>query len=275
MKGSVTWMPKFLRLASVALLNFAILAQEVPRSLYESASVVFERAQQLKPLEEMNTAVAYALAPLLIQEVKGTNSSSLSPHEVFFGFGSTRLDGREHRQVSYWWRLADEEISPGTNKTGHAAEPQRSDRWQGLRLTLGDSDRPVIYEVLTDPAEITQIYFAQSLEAAARAEFGPVLPGRRFAIEASRESAPRVLVPRVIEDAPVGMGPILYLRAGTREVATLICRCMDSQAHQLVGTGDYKLSAGQPPAAIAPQAGRLAAALRYPRPLAFGTNPSH
>ena len=93
-----------------------------------------------------------------------------------------------------------------------------------------------------------------------------MLPGRRFAIEASLDAAPRVVVPRVIEDAPAVMGPILYLRAESAEVATLICRCMDSQALQLVGTGYYKLIDAHPPAAITVPAGQLAAALRHPQP---------
>jgi len=221
------------------------------------------------------SADAYALAPLLIQEVTGTNSGSLRPREVFFGFGSTLLHGREYRQVCYWWRLADEGMSADVTKPGRVGERRDPDRCQGLRLTLGDLGRPVICEVLADPADIEQIYVAQSIEAAARAEFGAVLPGRRFAIEASLEAAPRVVVPRVIEDAPVVMGPIVYLHAESHEVATLICRCMDSQALQLVGTGYYKLTAANPPAAITGLAGRLAEALRYPHPPAFGTNTSH
>jgi len=221
------------------------------------------------------SADAYALAPLLIQEVTGTNSGSLRPREVFFGFGSTLLHGREYRQVCYWWRLADEGMSADVTKPGRVGERRDPDRCQGLRLTLGDLGRPVICEVLADPADIEQIYVAQSIEAAARAEFSAVLPGRRFAIEASLEAALRVVVPRVIEDAPVVMGPIVYLRAESPEVATVICRCMDSQALQLVRTGYYKLTAANLPAAITAQARGLAEALRYPHPLAFGTNTSH
>ncbi len=261
------------RMVFFALLSTAALAQAQPRSLYEGASVVFERAQLLKPLEETNTADAYALAPLLVQEVMGTNSGSLSPREVFFGFGSAQLHGREYRQVSYWWRRAASGGKVlGINQPGRETDPQPSGRWQGLRMTLSASGRPIIYEVLADPAAIRQMYVAQSIEAAARAEFGAVLPGRRFAIEASLETTPRVVVPRVIEDAPVVMGPIVYLRAKSHEVATLICRCMDSQALQLVDTGYYKLTAANPPAAIASLGGHLAEALRYPQPPAFGSN---
>ncbi len=272
MNGSANRLPKFLGVLAVAMLATALLAQAPPRSHYAGVAVVFEHAQLIKPIEETNTAVAYALAPLLIQEVKGTNAVRLRPSEVFFRFGSTQLHGREHPQVSYWWRIEDAEMPPGAEEPGRATQQPVSDRWQGLRQTLDDSGRPVIYEVLADPAAIVQIYLAQSVEAAARAEFGPALPGRRFASEASLDAAPRVVVPRVIEDAPAVMGPILYLRAGTHEVATLICRCMASQARNLVGTGYYKLIDAHPPTAITSLPGQLEAVLRFPRPTAIDAN---
>jgi hypothetical protein len=275
MNGSANRRPKFLGVLAAVMLATAPLAQAPPRSLSAGATVVFEQAQLIKPIEATNSAVAYALAPLLIQEVKGTNTVSVRPSEVFFRFGSTRLHGREYPQVSYWWRREAAELSPGAPEPGRATKQPASDRWQGLRQTLDDSGRPVIYEVLADPAAIAQIYIAQSVEAAARAEFGSALPGRRFATEASLDAAPRVVVPRVIEDAPAVMGPILYLRAGTHEVATLICRCMASQAIQLVGTGYYKLIDAHPPTAITSPPGQLEAVLRFPRPTAIDTNTPH
>ncbi len=65
------------------------------------------------------------------------------------------------------------------------------------------------------------------------------------------------------------------LRAGTHEVATLICRCMDSQARHLAGTEYYLLTASNPPAAINDPTRQLDEVLRYPRPLASGTNTAH
>jgi hypothetical protein len=100
---------------------------------------------------------------------------------------------------------------------------------------------PVIYEVFDRPDAIEQIYVTQFVEGVARAEFGPPLPGRRFAVERSLNEAPRVVVPRVLDDPPAVMGPILYLRAGQHDVATLICRCMDAQARELAGQGLYEL----------------------------------
>lgn len=272
MNGSGSLKLTCFSLVSVALLALSPLAQENPRSLYDGDSLVFEAARLIKPLEETNAALAYALAPLLIQEVKGTNSVTPSLREIFFWFGSTHLHGRENPQVSYWWQIEAEEISPGARRTINPDGKQKSSLLQGVRLTLGDSGHPEIYEILTDPSAIAQIYVAQSVEAAARAQFGPALLGRRFAIEAGLAAAPQVVVPRVIADAPAVMGPILYLRAGTHEVATLICRCMDSQARHLAGTGHYTLIATNPPAAITDQTRRLDEVLRYPRPLAFGTN---
>lgn len=288
MNGAVTRRLKFLGVVAGVVLAWPASAQVPARSLYAGESLVFEHAQLIKPFEETNTAVAYALAPLLIQEVKGTNASSPRPREVFFQFGSARLNGQDRVQVLYWWRRGDGEVSAATGRsifyppraafmfesvTPKRARPinlEPSVRWQGLRLTLDDSGRPVIYEVLAAPAVLAQIYVAQSVEAAARTVFGAVLPGRRFAVEPSLETVPRVVVPRVVEDAPAVMGPILYLRAENREVATLICRCMASQALQLVDTGYYRLIRANPPTAIAVLTGSLEVSLRLPRAFSLG-----
>jgi hypothetical protein len=55
------------------------------------------------------------------------------------------------------------------------------------------------------------------------------------------EAAPDVIVARVIDDGPIPMGPIVYLSAETRQVSTLICRCMPAQARRLLVTGTYNL----------------------------------
>ncbi len=85
------------------------------------------------------------------------------------------------------------------------------------------------------------IFVSEALEKAALAEFGAPMAGRRFAIERSQGEAPKVVVPRIIDDGPVPMGPTLYLMAGKRSVSTLICRCMPAQAKALTATGSYQL----------------------------------
>jgi hypothetical protein len=112
---------------------------------------------------------------------------------------------------------------------------------QGVRLTLNSVGRPAIWEVLEDSSGAGLVFVSQSLEAAAAARFGKALPGRRFAIERSTQAAPKVVVARVIDDGPVGMGPIVYLSAGTRTVSTLICRCMPAQVKTLRTTAAYDL----------------------------------
>jgi hypothetical protein len=112
---------------------------------------------------------------------------------------------------------------------------------QGIRITLDSAGLPVIWEVLADRSGAELICVSQNLEAAAVAEYGKPLSGRRYTIERSREEAPNVIVARVIDDGPVAMGPIVYLSAGTRAVSTLICRCMPAQAKRLLGTSVYDL----------------------------------
>ena len=77
---------------------------------------------------------------------------------------------------------------------------------QGIRITLNSAGQPAIWEVLADGSGAELIFVSQSLEAAALAEFGKPLPGRRYAIERSVEEAPSVVVARVIDDGPMAHG---------------------------------------------------------------------
>jgi hypothetical protein len=54
--------------------------------------------------------------------------------------------------------------------------------------------------------------------------------------------APDTVVARVIEDGPMAAGPVVYLYAGTRNFATLICRCMNSQAKEVAAQDEYVLT---------------------------------
>ena len=247
----------------------AAQAQDKPRSLYDGAAVLFERAQVIKPRENAASGLAHALAPLIIQEVCEPNATPVTHQpetaaaaaQMFFEAGTVLLGGLKREQMTYWWLHSPRNAertpksrtpvfkggataltqlkapSPTRTHDGDAAQPQL----QGVRLTMNAERVPVIYEVLENHQNIGKIFVTQSVEAAALAEFGPALPGRRHAVERSLSEAPRVVVPRVIDDPPDFMGPILYLHAETHDVATLICRCMNAQVKALAGQRLYEL----------------------------------
>jgi len=225
-------------------------AEQKPRSLYEGSVVVFEQVQLIKPQEDTNHSRAVTLAPLLLQEVRG-KAPPAAPARVYFQPGSIRLHDLPHEQMTYWWfynepKPADRrlparrgpDVRPLKPKT---AVPGDSTALLGVRLTMNTNGVPVIYEQLGGNNSIRQIFVTQSIEARAMAEFGPALPGRRQAVERTLNEAPEVVVPRVLDDPPDIMGPILYLQAETHALATLICRCMDAQARELVGQALYEL----------------------------------
>lgn len=184
----------------------------------------------LKPASrDDETSPVVQLAPLLIQTVANTNASplwrdyptpQLQAHKAI-----VLLNNRWHWQYTYTWNYP----------TG----PQRS---QGVRLTLDSRDTPVIWEILMDTSGQQIIYVSQTLEHAARKEFGPPLPGRKFSIERSLTDLPGVVVANVIEDGPLAMGPILYLHPTSHDVLALICRCMPAQFQNLCDQRDYELA---------------------------------
>ncbi len=201
----------------------------------------------------------------------GVPALDLSHPAVYWHADTVQLNGKVHLRLAYLWCYA---LAPGTLYRGKYLGCAGADTsgfarmtstrqpvdalsgrpavlpaglpLQGIRITLNSAGQPAIWEVLADTSGVDLIFVSQNLEAAAVAEFGKPLPGRRYAIERRVDQAPKVIVARVIDDGPVAMGPILYLSAGTRAVSTIICRCMPAQAKRLVGTSTYDLWPFQP-----------------------------
>jgi hypothetical protein len=228
------------------------LAAPSHAEVYQRATNEFAEADFFKPAEPKTNDLASSLAPLILQEVNGGQKPPSRPDRfgtlslsngvlvldrsrpaIYWQADSVQLQGRPHSRLSYLWCYA---LVPADQDTGRAGLPL-----QGIRVTLSLAGAPVIWEVLADGTGAELIYVSRNLEAAAAAEFGKPLPERRYTIERSLEDAPNVIVPRIIDDGPVTMGPIVYLTAGAREVATLICRCMPAQAKSLLGTSVYDL----------------------------------
>jgi len=231
--------------------------------IYQRATNEFAEACFFKPAEPKTNDLAFSLAPLILQEVRGgkkplpsldwfdTPSLSngalgldLSRPAIHWQADTVQLKGKEHLRFSYVWCYSTrargskrgqrtDNLSPGHAESGLPC--------QGIRITLNSAGQPVVWEVLADSSGMELIFVSQNLEAAAVAEFGKPPPGRRYAIERGVDEAPNVIVARVIDDGPVALGPIVYLSAGTRAVSTLICRCMPAQAKRLLGTSTYDL----------------------------------
>ena len=220
-------------------------------AIYARTTNQFAAAIFLKPTQATNADLACQFAPLIIQQVAagplaaallrdqfgapGVSNvvSVLDPAHppVYWVADTVPLNGQDHVRLSYqWWY-------PARNPPVELSALSR----QGLRITLDSQDQPAIWEILADTSGRQLVFISQSLEAAAGAEFGKPLPGRRYSIERSLKEAPNVIVPRVIDDGPAATGPIIYLSEGNRNVSTLICRCMPAQAKRLVATRTFDL----------------------------------
>ena len=184
-----------------------------------------------------NSNLALRLAPLIVQEAANNNTAALWQDQfgptdatpvVECTSSSVLINDRTHNQFVYSWSY------PPTSRPTLAKS-------QGVRLTLNVAGEPVIWEVLADSTSANILYVAQSIELAARAEFGSPLPGRKFSIERSLADAPNTIVANVIDDGPVPMGPVVYLRQESHDVSTLLCRCMASQGGTLLGQTNYEL----------------------------------
>jgi len=214
---------------------------ELATALRTRAEAHLQHGFYLKPAETSITdPQAKQLAPLFIieaDEAFATADLPLPPAgpQVFFQPGHAVLNGRRHEQMTYWWTYPKDSQA---RRDALAA--------QGIRITLNSAGQPVIWQVLADSSGAELVFVSQNLELQAMQKFGAPLPGRRFASERSLTEAPNTVVARVIEDGSVTMGPFVYLRAGTRDVTTVICRCMEAQARELVGQQEYDLVGSMP-----------------------------
>jgi hypothetical protein len=228
--------------------------------IYQRATHVFAQASLFKPAQCKPAGLEYDLAPLILQEVSAAKDSSAANNlfgtlslsnnvlrldcsrpAVYVTADSVHVNAKPHARLSYLWFYP---LAPSQGKASVLS-------MQGVRLTLDVNGKPAVWEVLADNTSAQLVFVSQSLEMAARAEYGRPLVGRRFAIERGLTEETNVVVARVIEDGSVPMGPILYLNAGTHPVSTLICRCMTAQAKSLLQTSAYELEDGESIALLA------------------------
>ncbi len=228
------------------------LVADPTTEVYARATNQFGAAIFFKPAQATNTDFACQLVPLILQEVPSWQATASPPGDPFgtvgFSNGVPALDpkrpavywtadsvwfnGTTHPRVSYqWWYCI---LQP----SGHPTSLSR----QGVRITLDSRGQPAVWEILADTSGLRLIFISQSLEKSAAAAFGKPLPGRRYSIEREVGQTPKVIVPRVVEDGQQAMGPIVYLREGTRNVSTLICRCMPAQVKRLIATRTFDLT---------------------------------
>ncbi len=242
------------------------LAAELPsaaQEIYQRAGLKFTKAYLFKPEEKGADEVAFKLSPLVLREIEpGQEIPAATNNPGALSLGATGLALDCGRPTIYWH--ADSVLLMGK------VRPRLSYTWfflsgnakqvsaQGIRITLGNSGEPIIWEALNDPTGLKLVFVSQALEMLAVTNFGKPPSGRKYAIERGSDDAPKLVVARVLDDGPVPMGPIVYLRADG-SIGTVICRCMPAQANELIGTTNYTL---RPWSAVA----SAAEALRLSRP---------
>ena len=194
--------------------------------IYARKDVHFDRTILLKPAESSHPE--FRFAPLLVQEVISTNKAPAMPHSVYsWRTRALAVDG-VMEQINYLWF--------------HPGNAQGTRIPQGVRITFDRPGQPVLWEILRDPTGARILFVSQSFEAVAMTSYPTPLPGRRFWVEQAVEDVPTIVVARILDEAPADMGPIVYLKHGSHDVSTVICRCMDAQAKEVVGACDYGLA---------------------------------
>lgn len=194
--------------------------------IYEQVGTRFERTVLVKPAN--TNSPAFLLAPLLVQETRSAEARARIPDVIYWWRTLAISEVGEFEQWNYlWW---------------HPGFGDRPDTAQGVRITVDSEGTPIIWEALWDDSGARVFYVAQSVEETAMAAAPLPHPGRRFWVERTTNETPDIVVARILNDGPEPMGPIPYLKADTHDITTVICRCMEAQADEVVGTALYQLA---------------------------------
>ncbi|MFQ5429077.1 MAG: hypothetical protein ACE5E1_02100 [Phycisphaerae bacterium] len=246
---------------AVSAARGATVSAQDRATVYARTETHFASGWFYKPLDATASERTVALAPLIVQaldaaasgprledriaaierDASGAVRYDTDRPTVYAATSQAMLHGRPYEQVVYvWWYPP----RPGD----HSAPAQ----WRGYRMTLGADGFPIIWEALGNARGPVALYVSETLEQAAAKAFGPPLPGRRHAIEHAVVERPNVVVARILADGPAPMGPFVYLTAGRKSIATLLCRCMASQVSALPESVPYRLEPLAALAAISP-----------------------
>lgn len=201
------------------------ITAETRQKIYARAAEELRNVVLFKPAPGGTNDGGTYLSPLLLQQgaETGVGRERSKIETVWFHRGSLSIAGREHEQRSYYWK------APGKGR-----------RIQGIRITLGRTGAPGFWEVFQDKSGAEIIWVSQALEIEAADQFGNALPGRLCSVERALTDAPRLVVPNVVDDGPLPMGPIVYLSLDGN-VPIVSCRCSSAHAQTLASQTNYTL----------------------------------
>lgn len=227
-----------------------ILKPEKVRQMIDQTKRNFRIARFNKPADANNESIEHKFAPLIVEETDlvptskigafsnpyiNDETAPLRPDTVYFHVGTISDGNKELDYIAFlWWY----EKPIGCVPMPLSATLQT----RGVRIVLGPDGMPLLWEALTE-GSLRVFFVPESLEAAAKAQFGDPLPGRNFSIERDVEVCPNVVAVRQLNDGPVPIGPYVYIDATpARAVTTILCRCMDSQFDEVVEPAiEYRL----------------------------------
>ncbi len=238
-------------LSAAELVSAYVAPNKKPRPLtaleiVEQTKRKYAKARFCKPQKLDPAQAAHEFAPLIVEELKETENpptpkmgmvdnrdrTLFQGATVYFQAGTVHAGDQKLEQIYFLWAY------PGGLRSCFV--------WgahiRGMRVVLGADGMPLLWEALRDGNEDRIFFVAQSLENAAKRQFGAPLLGRHFAIERSIQDAPRIFVASILDDGPVPMGPYVYVDSSTeRNITSMHCRCSPSQFEEAVQTMEYQL----------------------------------
>ncbi len=210
--------------------------------IYDRQTTRIPSANLFKPHDDANNHEWFDLAPLIVHDTEiadtrnqlvkielapdGTIAHDINTPTVYVHESTTELNRQTFRQITCVWFYT-------TNAPTHLTA-------RAIRTTLDPDGFPVFWEFLNPDDTAHLIFVAQSIESAAQTANLPILKNRRHRVEPSITRHPNTIVPRILADGPIPMGPWVYLDRNHQPI-TLLCRCMPSQLDRVIADAYYHL----------------------------------
>jgi len=211
------------------------------------SEAAFDFAAYLKPRDDVAETPTGKLAPLMgIRVLKDKEKAppgrlpwpAHAPDDedaaptLYHVTDQDKFGNESLARTSFIWFSRDDAVMNSVDSTA-APIP-----YTAVSFTVDRSGTTIVARVMQSGSTVDRYFVTESLEAAARKEFGPPLTGRRYSIERGLSpvddkpsgSTPRQsLVPKLLFSAPEPTGPWVYIDGEDGFVTTVHCRCSASQ----------------------------------------------
>ncbi len=216
----------------------------IPKHYNSPDLVRFAKGVLFKPSMEVAADDVW-MAPLIVSEVQdGSDGPIPAPFGTLIAgeANQARIDCAQPAVYSFtdMVELGGSLYPRAAHLWFYESSPSATIALSCVEVVSNEDAEPVLWHVFDSlRSDKDAVYVAKSVEQEAEREHGARLDGAALSVELPNNSSP-VIVPRLLDDGPEPMGPMVYVAAEPHHVAAVACRCMGSQVEEILDARFYR-----------------------------------